>query len=376
MADVAARNIAPLVVGVFIEGLKYADILLHFGQRLPLSLHGRLVLCRLLRVLAPWLCLQLKNLPSQDLGVSSVATDAGLDLVESTLESMESGKSNVLGRCASALEFVVDGGILAENVAVANAENLGAGGTMLSLVFVKEQRDATLSISGLPLCGSDGHAECSSEQATDIVGGVSVVGDAQKVWTRELLHGSLVPFDHHTLDSIGLKKSEDPRRSVVCVLSGGGSGMGRNPNHDGTNSVLLVLAAGDETSCLDGRIANLPSFQELADLGSDSVPDSVEQCVEDSIDGLGREMRVSALGDGEGIFEEIRAVEEVGMVGGDTVVVRGSLPVRDSVGGDSGAIRGDGECREVRGCLAQCRGDKGLAMARVVDTLEREQRQV
>jgi hypothetical protein len=40
--------------------------------------------------------------------------------------------------------------------------------------------------------------------------------------------------------------------------------------------------------------------------------------------------------DGDGIFE-IRAVEEVGMVGRDTVVVRGSLPVRDNVGRASGA---------------------------------------
>ena len=81
--------------------------------------------------------------------------------------------------------------------------------------------------------------------------------------------------------------------------------MSRNPNHDGTDSVLSVLAVGDETSCIDSRVANLPSFQELADQGSDSVPDSVERRVEDSIDGLGREMRMSSFGDGEGVFEEI-----------------------------------------------------------------------
>lgn len=53
------------------------------------------------------------------------------------------------------------------------------------------------------------------------------------------------------------------------------------------------------------------------DLGSNSVPDSAERCAESSthhsmlsIDSLGREMRVSALGDGEGILEEIRVVEE------------------------------------------------------------------
>jgi hypothetical protein len=51
------------------------------------------------------------------------------------------------------------------------------------------------------------------------------------------------------------------------------------------------------------------------------------------MDSLCREMRVSALGDGEVIFEKIRAVEEVGMVERDTVVVHGSLPVRDNIGG-------------------------------------------
>ena len=36
------------------------------------------------------------------------------------------------------------------------------------------------------------------------------------------------------------------------VLGGGGSGIGRNPNHDGTDGALLILAVGDKTSCLDG----------------------------------------------------------------------------------------------------------------------------
>jgi hypothetical protein len=52
--------------------------------------------------------------------------------------------------------------------------------------------------------------------------------------------------------------------------------------------------------------------------------------VEDSIDGLGREMRVSAL-DGERIFSEIRAIEELRMVGRNTVVVGGPLPDRENV---------------------------------------------
>jgi len=125
--------------------------------------------------------------------------------------------------------------------------------------------------------------------------------------------------------------------------------MSRNTNHYGADSVLPLLAVGDETSSLDGRIANLPSFQELADLRSDSGPDSVERRVEDSMNGLRREMSVSALGDGKGIFEKIRAVEEVGMVRRDTMVVSSSLPVRYIIRGDSGAIRGDGGCLAQRG---------------------------
>jgi hypothetical protein len=64
------------------------------------------------------------------------------------------------------------------------------------------------------------------------------------------------------------------------------------------------------------------------------------------MDGLGREMRESSLGDGEGIFEEIRAIEELRMVERDTVVVCGPLPDREIVWGDRGGTRGDGECRE------------------------------
>ena len=99
------------------------------------------------------------------------------------------------------------------------------------------------------------------------------------------------------------------------VLGGSSIGMGRNPNHDGAASVLPVLAVRDETNCTDGRVANLPGFQDPTDLGSDSVPNSVERRVEDSMGGLGRDIRMSALGDGERIFEEIRAVEELRRVG-------------------------------------------------------------
>ncbi|KAH9035736.1 hypothetical protein EDB85DRAFT_2273949 [Lactarius pseudohatsudake] len=144
---------------------------------------------------------------------------------------------------------------------------------------------------------------------------VGVVGDAQKVWTLQLLYGSLIPFDHCTLDFIGLEKSENAWGSVVRVLGGGSSGISRNPNHDGTKSVHPVLACP-------------------------------RQRVEDTIDSLGREMRVSALRDGEGIFEEIRAVEWLRRV-------RRGPPIRENVWGDSGGTRGNGERGEVARRLAK-----------------------
>ena len=75
-------------------------------------------------------------------------------------------------------------------------------------------------------------------------------GGGEILQTLQLLYGSLIPFHHRPLDSIGLKKSENVWGSIMCILGGGG--MSRNPNHDGTKSVLPILAVGDKTSCVDG----------------------------------------------------------------------------------------------------------------------------
>jgi len=135
--------------------------------------------------------------------------------------------------------------------------------------------------------------------------------------------------------------------------SSGGSGMSRNPNHNGTNSILPILTVGDKTSCFDGRILNLSHFQELADLGSNGIPDGVEWHVKDSIDSLGNGMWVSALWDGEGILEEIRAVEELRRVRRDTAVVGGPFPVQESIWCRICSIQGSGEGRGVRRRLAR-----------------------
>ena len=64
-------------------------------------------------------------------------------------------------------------------------------------------------------------------------------------------------------------------------------------------------------------------------------------------------MSESALGDGEGIFEKIRVVEELRMVGRYAVVVGGLLPVRENVWGGGSGTRDDGECRGVARRLAK-----------------------
>jgi hypothetical protein len=46
----------------------------------------------------------------------------------------------VLARCASALELVRDGGLFAENVAVANGEDPGARVAALVLILVEEYK--------------------------------------------------------------------------------------------------------------------------------------------------------------------------------------------------------------------------------------------
>jgi hypothetical protein len=63
-------------------------------------------------------------------------------------------------------------------VAVTDAEDPGARFAALGLVLVEEEPDTPLNIISLPLLDSDWHAERSSQEATKVVGGVGVEGDA------------------------------------------------------------------------------------------------------------------------------------------------------------------------------------------------------
>ncbi len=98
---------------------------------------------------------------------------------------MHSVNSNVLLRCADP-EFVVDIGVLAENMAVADTQNLIAGVSVLVFSFVEVESEATLNILLLPLFGSKGHIESSSENTTEIGGRIAVAHNAHKGWTCQL----------------------------------------------------------------------------------------------------------------------------------------------------------------------------------------------
>ena len=122
----------------------------------------------------------------------------------------------------------------------------------------------------------------------------------------------------------------------MSVGGGRTSGLGRDPYDDWTEGPLSVLAVRDEASGVDGGVTDLLVFERVPNLGSDSVPDGVEGCVEDAAGGLGWDALDAALGKGERILVVIRAVDELGRVDRDTVVVRPLLPLGGVVLGAHG----------------------------------------
>lgn len=271
--------------------------------------------------------------------------NSGLDLIEATLEATGTSQSDMLGRCAGVLKLIRDGGVFAEDMAVTNSENPGAGVAVLVLVLTEEEGDATLSILVLPLRGSNAKPCC--QKPTNIVGGVSVLGDTQKGWTGQLLHNALEPLYHSTVHFVSFENSENVRRSEVCVM-GCSSGIGPDPDNNRTDTVLSVLAMGYKTSCMDARVTNLPLFQHVPDLGGDSVPDRVERRVEDSVSSLGRDVLNAVHWTGKRSDEIVRPVKELRRVDRDTVVVGGLLPLGEIVRESHGDSRANAKCERRR----------------------------
>ena len=103
-------------------------------------------------------------------------------------------------------------------------------------------------------------------------------------------------------------------------MGGIGEGRTRNdtdPNDDGTETPRLLLSqrsVGEEAGRVDGRPVNLPSLDQVTNLRTDSVPDTIEQGVKDSTERLDRDMGMSANRLGEECCEEIRTVNKFRVV--------------------------------------------------------------
>jgi hypothetical protein len=144
---------------------------------------------------------------------------------------------------------------------------------------------------------------------------------------------------------------------------------------------LPQRCVGEEAGRVDGRPVDLLSLDQVTNLGTDSVPDTIGRGVEDSADRLDGDVGVSTDGLEEGRSEEVRTVDEVRVVvvPGDAVIICRSLVLVGAVHGESGGIAGEGEGGEIgpRSRVAQGRGagharraGAPVSLALEVNTLE------
>jgi len=94
--------------------------------------------------------------------------------------------------------FVLDGGVLAKDVAIADSVNLVAGVAVLVFVFVEPEGESAL----LRPFGRKGNAEKRSEEATDVVGGIVAADMGHKGRTCQPVRDGLAPFHDSILDPI------------------------------------------------------------------------------------------------------------------------------------------------------------------------------
>ena len=277
----------------------------------------------------PLLRLQFDDLSGPKVGENAVVTDGLFDLVEAPLESTHPANSNVVLGCAVSM-LVPDDGVLTKDVAIADSVNLVAKVAVLTFFFVEPEGESALGILLFHPCGRKGNAEKSSEEATDVVGGIVAVDVAHKGWTCQPLRDGLAPFHNSMLDSILQEKRKDLLGDLVGDIGGGRTRNDTDPYDNGTETPLLLLSrrsVGEEAGRVDGRPVDPPSLDQVTNLGTDRVPDTIEWGVKNSTERLDRDMGMSADGLGEGFSEEIRTVNEIRVivVPGDAVIVGSPL---------------------------------------------------
>ena len=269
------------------------------------------------------------------------------NVVEAALESTNSANANVFHGCAASV-LIIDVGVLAQDVTVADAINLVAGVAVLVFVFVEPEGKSALGILLLHFFGRKGNAEKSSEEVTDMMSGVAAADMAHKGGTCQPLRDRLAPFHNSILDSVLQQELEDLLGDIVGGIGGGRTGNDADPDDDGTETPLRLLSRrplSEEAGRVDGRPVDLVCLDQVTNLGTDSVPDIIERGVEDSAERLDGDVGVSANGLGKGRSEEVRTVNEVRVVAvpSDAVIIGRPLVHVRAVLGDNGGVAGEGE---------------------------------
>ena len=232
----------------------------------------------------PLLRLQFDDLSGPKVSENAVVTNSLLDLVKAPLESTHSTNSNLVIGCTASL-LILNGGILTEDMTTADSVNLVTRAAILVFVFVEPEGESALDTLLLHPFGRKGNTKKRGEEAEDIVGGIVAADMAHKGLTCQPLQEGLAPLYNSILGSILQQKCKDLLGDLVGSIEGGRTRNDTDTYDDWAETPLILLSRwsmGEEAGRVDGRPVNLPSLDQVTNLGTDSVPDTVKRGVKDS----------------------------------------------------------------------------------------------
>jgi len=239
MPNVAVElDVGPVFHDFIVEGLEigYSFVLVVQFASNPLDLSCILQVLPLIR-------LQFDNLSGPKVSENAVISNGLRDLVEATLEPKHSTNSNMVHGCATSV-LVIDGGVLAQDMAVADSVHLVAGVAILVFVLMEPECKSALGILRLHPLGRKGNAEKSSEEPTDMVGGIGAADMVHKGWTCQPLQDGLTPFYDSIFEFMLPEKHKDLLGDLVGGIRGGRTRADANPYDDRTETPLLLSSPG------------------------------------------------------------------------------------------------------------------------------------
>jgi len=259
---------------------------------------------------------------------------------------------DVLLASTAASELVVGLGVLGNDVLVGEGKDPVALLPVLVSSLVEEDAERSLSILGLLSLRCERNAQDSGYRSTDISSRVSLVNDPHHGGTgAEALGRTLDPVNGGVLDIVLLEDGEDGRVGIAAGFLGRGTGEHGDPDNDLLLKDRIALIVGSrELNRNHGRDVNVEvlAFKEAHDGGANVVPPHVW-----SEDRVGSAMG-SPIGNGsvlifgsgkdKGTFMNIRAVQEGGVVLGNTLVEESLFEGRGEVWVDDSGVgkHGDG----------------------------------